>query len=208
MAVQNYALGTGDILGVYIEGILGSERTPAPLIPADPALPPALGYPVPVLGDGRLYLPGIPPVEVKGHTLHEVEEAIRNHYVVKEKVLSPDRTVIVTLIMRRTAETEAAFAARIQPGDTLGIYIEPVLGNSGSLPVVPSSRDRDDLPAIGVPFIVQSDGTVDLPLVGAVKIGGVTLAEAQQTVARVYKNERTLVRPEAAVMVTLIRRHR
>src|SRR5262245_29662485 len=48
-----YRLETGDILGIYIEGVLGDRNQPPPvrLVEAS-GLPPAMGYPVPVRDNG------------------------------------------------------------------------------------------------------------------------------------------------------------
>src|SRR5215217_5607517 len=60
-----YRLAPGDVLAVFVEGVLGPGPTPP--IPANSAgltlsrdqrrLPPSTGYPVPVNDDGSIYLP-------------------------------------------------------------------------------------------------------------------------------------------------------
>ena len=57
---KEYILAPGDVLGIYIEGITGSEDVPPPVhFPEDPAstLPPAVGFPIPIRDDGRISLP-------------------------------------------------------------------------------------------------------------------------------------------------------
>jgi len=103
-APQVYLLGPGDILGVFIEGILGDKETPPPVHFFDDAnIPPALGYPVPVRRDGTLPLPLVPPVQVAGLSLEQAEQVIRKTYTVDRQILQPDRQrIIVTLMKRRT----------------------------------------------------------------------------------------------------------
>ncbi|MEI6539753.1 MAG: hypothetical protein WCO86_09535, partial [Planctomycetota bacterium] len=44
-----YLLGPGDVLGVYIKGVLGNEEELPPVhFPEDSNRPPAIGYPVPI----------------------------------------------------------------------------------------------------------------------------------------------------------------
>src|SRR5579884_1611501 len=66
-----YVLGPGDILSVYVEGVLGDRTQPIP-VTAQPTVQirdqraptPTLGYPVPVREDGTIALPWVPPIRV------------------------------------------------------------------------------------------------------------------------------------------------
>ncbi len=98
-----YFLGPGDVLGIYIEGIIGTESEPPPVqIPEDESQKPAIGYPIPVRDDGRISLPMIEPIYVSGATVAEVEQRIRDAYV-GAGILKPERArIIVTLMRKRT----------------------------------------------------------------------------------------------------------
>src|SRR6185369_15842963 len=66
---DSYLLDKGDVLGIYIEGVLGDKTQIPPIIPRDPtgldqSLPPAIGFPIPVQDDGTLTLPLIDPIPV------------------------------------------------------------------------------------------------------------------------------------------------
>ncbi len=102
---DRYLVGPGDILGIYIESVLGEEgRAPPVHFPnQDSDLPPAMGFPVPVREDGTLPLPIIEPLQVAGLTLAQVETLIRNAYTMQRRILQPgnDR-IAVTLIQERT----------------------------------------------------------------------------------------------------------
>ena len=109
---RKYLLDSGDILGIYIEGILpftppDQPPTPPPVnFPsADSVQPPSLGYPIPVQEDGTISLPLIKPQSVVGMSVEQVRELIRKAYldarILKEdgtRVLTP----IVTIIQERT----------------------------------------------------------------------------------------------------------
>jgi protein involved in polysaccharide export with SLBB domain len=104
-----YRLEANDVLGVYIEGVLGERNVPPPVRYAEQNallsnlnLPPAVGYPVPVREDGTIPLPLIEPINVKGMTIAEAQNAIRDAYTVKKKILQPGRErIIVTLMYPR-----------------------------------------------------------------------------------------------------------
>lgn len=96
-----YRLAPGDVLGVWIEGILG-ERGQAPPVrfPESSSLTPALGYPFPIREDGRVPLPLVEPVRVQDLSLAEAEEAIRQAYTVKKQILKPGQERIIVTLMR------------------------------------------------------------------------------------------------------------
>jgi hypothetical protein len=71
--------------------------------PGEENLPPSVGYPIPVREDGTLSLPLVPPIRVCGMTLAQVEEEIRNAYMVRQQVLQPGaHRILVTLMKPRT----------------------------------------------------------------------------------------------------------
>jgi protein involved in polysaccharide export with SLBB domain len=104
-----YRLAPGDVLGVYVEGILGDKTQPLPLhvaplveTPGQRRLPPAVGYPLPVRADGTIAPPLLDPVGVLGLSTTEVEEALRKRYVAKELLKGGAERVLVTLLHPRT----------------------------------------------------------------------------------------------------------
>lgn len=103
---REYLLDSGDILGIYIEGVLGEvDGVPPFHMPdrKDSTLPPAMGYPVPVREDGTLPLPLVPPLRVNGLTLTQVENVVRRAYTVDQQILRPGKDrIFVTLIKERT----------------------------------------------------------------------------------------------------------
>lgn len=97
-----YQLGAGDVLGIYIEFVLGEQGESPPVhFPEAGDQPPAIGYPVPIREDGTLALPSITPVQVAGMTLEQATEAVRTAYLNAEVLKSGREKVIVTLMRRR-----------------------------------------------------------------------------------------------------------
>jgi len=94
---------------------------------------------------------------------------------------------------------------KLATGDTLGIYIEDIVGGAGTPPPVNIPESPELPPSIGYPFPIRADGTISLPYVGAVKVAGMTIEEAEKKVIDAYvKNQ--IVRPEGKQMlVTLMR---
>ena len=100
-----YQLGPRDILGIYIEGVLGQSDQPPPVhFPEKESnIAPAIGFPIPVREDGTISLPLIPPIRVAGLTLTQAEDEIRLNYTEKYKILPPGRErIVVTMIRPRT----------------------------------------------------------------------------------------------------------
>ncbi len=109
---RQYLLDGGDILGVYIEGVLpfNLPDQPPQLPPVnfpdkDSTLPPSVGYPIAIQDEGTIALPLIRPLNVRGLTVEQVRELIRREYV-SSGILKEDsnryQTPIVTLLKQRT----------------------------------------------------------------------------------------------------------
>lgn len=100
-----YTLDADDVLGVFIEGVLGNfeEAPPVQLPPPGSDLPPAIGFPVPVREDGTMSLPLVQPIPVRGLTLQQAEALIQRAYRGgPEPILREDGRIIVTLLRERT----------------------------------------------------------------------------------------------------------
>jgi protein involved in polysaccharide export with SLBB domain len=99
-----HLLDAEDVLGVFIENILGERNQVPPVrVPEFGNVPPSVGFPVPVQADGNILLPYIDPLPVKGLTVPEARELIRKTYTSDKRQLLPpgkDR-IIVTLLQPR-----------------------------------------------------------------------------------------------------------
>lgn len=99
-----YQLGPRDILGIYIEGVLGQSDQPPPVhFPErETNTPPAIGFPLPIREDGTIALPLIPAQRVSGLTLTQAEDLIRKTYIDRGILKIGNDRIIVTLIRKRT----------------------------------------------------------------------------------------------------------
>jgi hypothetical protein len=105
-----YRLAPGDVLGVYIKGVLGQANQQLPVHTSPPVLreqrrlPPSSGYPVAVDANGAIVLPLVGPVAVQGRTVAEAQEAVRRLFV-KKKLLKPgNERVSLTLMHPRSVQ--------------------------------------------------------------------------------------------------------
>lgn len=76
---DQYRVDEGDVLGVYAEEVLGNRGQPIPIqVNPNPTAsrPMVQGYPVPVMAKGKITLPELPPLDVKGKTLPEIRDLI------------------------------------------------------------------------------------------------------------------------------------
>jgi protein involved in polysaccharide export with SLBB domain len=104
-APTEYLLDTGDVLAIYIEGVLGNTDNVPPVHYPERGSDtlPALGYPMPVRDDGTLSLPMIPPIQVRGMTIAQVQAQIRDIYVKQREILRPELDrILVSLSRKRT----------------------------------------------------------------------------------------------------------
>jgi hypothetical protein len=100
-----YTLDSDDVLGVFIEGVLGNfdEAPPVQLPDPNSDLPPAIGFPVPVREDGTASLPLVKPIPLRGLTIQQAEALITRAYRGGEQpILKEDSRIIVTLLRERT----------------------------------------------------------------------------------------------------------
>ena len=100
-----YTLDADDVLGVFIENVLGEFGSAPPVQLQDPTsdLPPAIGFPIPVRDDGTLSLPLVPPIPVRGLTVQQAEALIARTYRGGDNPILIDKgRIIVTLFRKRT----------------------------------------------------------------------------------------------------------
>ncbi len=93
----------------------------------------------------------------------------------------------------------------LDAGDTLGIYIEGIIGDESTPPPVNLPSSSDLPPAIGYPFPIRDDGTISLPLAGSVKVSGMTIEQAENAVVRAFLDKEIIREEDFRIIVTLLR---
>ncbi len=74
---------------------------------------------------------------------------------------------------------------RVDTGDTLGIFIEGILGKDEDAPPVFAPGSDNAAPRIGYPIKVREDGTISIPLSPPIYVRGMTLREVEDEIRRV-----------------------
>jgi protein involved in polysaccharide export with SLBB domain len=146
-----YLLGPRDILGIFIQGVLGREEEAPPVhYPIDGSTPPALGFPIPIREDGTLALPLIDPVKVSGLTLAQAENEIRNEYLRKGILIPGQDRIIVTMIRKRTYQVVVVREdiGSQQPVSGIGLSGPSKRGSAYSIDL--EAYENDDMHALAV----------------------------------------------------------
>jgi len=166
-----YRLDAGDVLGVFVKGILGRyEDAPVQMPTAkDPERLSGMGYPFVVRRDGTVSLPLIGPVNVRGLTVSGAEQAIANAYGPKENgggMIRDRRQVLISLLKKRTVQV-------IVVNDAAGV--DSLSRQSGILSVeLPADRANvlNAIAATGGPSPFLAKSVNHLSDRGAAVIGG------------------------------------
>ena len=96
----------------------------------------------------------------------------------------------------------------LDEGDTLGIFVEGVVGEFGSSPPVHQPAINSDLPpAIGFATLILHDGTIRLPLVEAIPVRGLTIIQVEALLKKIYRGgDNPIITDRSRVLVSLIRK--
>jgi protein involved in polysaccharide export with SLBB domain len=94
----------------------------------------------------------------------------------------------------------------LDAGDTLGVFIDGVLGKKEeSPPINPVPADSDFPPGVGYPILIRYDGTLSLPLLKPFKVKGKTLGEVEDDIRKAVVDQ-GILQPNALgrIMVSLV----
>ena len=96
---------------------------------------------------------------------------------------------------------------KLDKGDTLGVFIESVLGEVNGMPPVQQPAPGSKLPpSMGFPTPVLHDGTISVPLVERVPVRGLTVPQVEQLLKKIYREgDNPIITKRSRVIVTLMR---
>ena len=143
-----YKLDKGDVLGIVADEVLTKLDQPIPVQPIpnpNSSKTAVQGLPVPVQDDGKIVLPGLDPIDVRGKTLPQVRDLIVEEIVNKKQLVPKEKVrVLVDLIQPRryrvlvvredaqpyspsyaTAGTTSAVVGGVKRGAAFAILLEP-----------------------------------------------------------------------------------
>lgn len=120
----SYQLDAGDIVSTIVHGVLGDFQSAPIHWPGNGnQVMPGIGYPVPVRDDGAVHLPLIDPVNVRGLTVIQAEDAIEQAYL-DAGVLKGKNLVTCHLMRKRTVQVKVVhnrYPRRLQGENSLAI---------------------------------------------------------------------------------------
>ncbi len=100
-----YRLDKGDVLAVIADNVIAPDTQQPPVkLPDATSNTAALGFPIPVRDDGTISIPRLPPLNVKGLTVTEVEELVRDTATGKtggKKLIQPDQARVGVQILQK-----------------------------------------------------------------------------------------------------------
>ena len=105
---KRYLLDSGDVLGVFVEGVLGEsgESPPVNYPPETSRLGPSIGFPIVVQENGTISLPLVDPISVRGLTIEQAEGLVKSVFQGERasgrRILNDNSRIIVTLQRERT----------------------------------------------------------------------------------------------------------
>ena len=120
---DRYFLDQDDVLGVFVEGVLGEvgEAPPVQYPGPNSDLPPSTGFPVPVREDGTISMPLIEALYVRGLTINQVEQLLIRAYRGGDRPLLTDRSrILVSLIQKRTVSVYVVRSDQSQSASSPG----------------------------------------------------------------------------------------
>lgn len=169
---ETHRVGPGDVLSVYIYGVLPPDIEAAPVImhqvsggaqyypPNGALLAPTLGVPMEVQHDGHLMLPLVGRVDLTGMTLPQVRDAILKSYQSQEVLQQERERVAVSLVrprVKRVVVIRSDVASEM-----------PQLIVKGAVPFTKRGRaDIVDLPAFENDVLHALSATGGLPGIDA-----------------------------------------
>jgi protein involved in polysaccharide export with SLBB domain len=124
------------------------------------------------------------------------------------EILGPSRDGLKTIPLTFLRQTPVK-QHLIGPGDTLGIYIDGILGERGQPIPVPQrvgTESASTQPGIGYPIVVSEDGKIELPYIEPLDVNKKTLPEVRDAIREAYLGgpNPKLVRGQERILVSLI----
>ena len=119
--------------------------------------------------------------------------------------LARSKDTLIDLSLSRLAQQEPEFYA-LDSGDTLGIYIETILGAEDEAPPVHFPEDASQQPALGFPVPVDEDGYIALPLIERIYVRGASLQQARELIKKAHVEEELVPEGKERVLVTLMKK--
>ncbi|QEG22968.1 polysaccharide biosynthesis/export family protein [Mariniblastus fucicola] len=122
--------------------------------------------------------------------------------------LAGSKTVAQTMVDPSLFQQPRQEKYSLDDGDTLGVFVEGVIGEFRSMPPVHQPVAGSDLPpAMGFPTLVLHDGTIRMPLVEPISVRGLTVLQVESLLKKTYREGKNpIITDRNRVIVSLIRK--
>ena len=200
-----YTLDAGDTLSIFIDGVLGPlDSSPPVNFPQQgSSLPPSLGFPIVVRENGRIDLPYVDSISVRGLTVEQTRKVIERAYQDGEKPILKSGTnrILVSLMRKRTYRVTVIRQDQNRPNNFRGqnsvtrLSDQSASGNILNLP----AGENDVLNALvqtgGLPGVNEksdirvqrANGTVTIPSRVGVSYGNNEFPRSNSTRYQTYR---------------------
>lgn len=209
---EEYRLDRGDVLAIVADDIIAPAGQATPVRLPDALNPNAAsGFPVPVGDDGNISLPRLPPIQVKGKTLRETEQLIKDYATgkapgSKELVRPGAERVIVQLLTKRTylvivVRQDQTQQTTIGSGGALGGSIIGTDLKATGTTIRLQAYENDLLHALNATGGVPGNQSEDhVTIIRGKYDPGNPLANAQKVPIRVYPDQRVTITPDDVIL--------
>lgn len=185
---SQHRVAAGDVLSVYIPGVLGRRATEVNEVGVEPPInqpfkpedPPTIGYPITVRDDHTISLPQIPPLYVYDKTIGEVELAIRRAYTEDFRILRPEEAMILVSLQR--PRVHRILVVRQETGNELS----STGGGAGSLNIGVAKKGT-----ARVVTLEAYENDVLHALAGEEGVDGLPGLDAENTIYIIRRSQRT-----------------
>ncbi len=92
----------------------------------------------------------------------------------------------------------------VDTGDVLSVYIEGELGKRDQPPPSFFPQNSDIPPTVGFPIPVRDDGTISLPLIGALPVRGLNIRQVEEAIRQAMTIRQKLLNPDVRIFVALL----
>ncbi len=154
---REYVLQAGDVLGVYIKGVLPPEVSETPIIsgvltlqrdyypPAGNVETPSVGAPLAISDNGTLPIPLIGDIVVAGLTVQQANDKVREELIEQKVVVNGREFIYIKLLRSRTKRVVVIREDAADSSPSLIAKEQYILSKRGSAVVVDLPAYEDDV---------------------------------------------------------------